>query len=197
MPRPSRGCGVLYLLSLLELEVCGERRNSILGRYRHLVAAARLVLGRLPVEDELAARGVVAEDRVARHRGLDVVNRRARLTVDAGDLNIAIAADGGQRIGQLGQVRAGALEDLELERHCGATLDRVVDAVHIDWLVEARHGPGPYRVGQGRLTSVTRVVFGRRRDRVGAHSGLVGRRGVGAAGLQARDITIGRAPGRP
>ena len=52
MPRPPRGCGVLHLLTLLELEF-GRELRAVLGFQRHLVAAARC-LGRLPVEDELA-----------------------------------------------------------------------------------------------------------------------------------------------
>lgn len=90
---------------LLELEVSAYR-GAVLGRYRHLVTAAR-GLRSLPVVDELAAGALVTEARAARRQELDGVLRCAGR---AGDLrSLQRLLDVG-RIGQFG----GALEELEL-----------------------------------------------------------------------------------
>src|SRR5215211_1813734 len=102
----------------------------------------------------------------------------------AGDLRSLQRLDGG-RICQF-----AAREELELERHRGATLDGVVDAVHIDRLVEALGGPGEDGVGARLRGRPASLVGGRSGHRVGAHSGAVAR---DDAVLEAGDVIGGRA----
>lgn len=149
MPRPSRGFGVLYyLLRLLELEV-GCLGRAIFGGYRHVVAGAR-ARRRLPVVDELACWAVVTEGCVTCRHQLDIVEWRAGV---AGDLrSLQRLLDVG-RIGQFG----GAREELELDRHGGATLDRVNGGAHIHGLVEALEGPRTDDQG-ARLLALVVVV---------------------------------------
>src|SRR5215213_2825319 len=80
-PRPFVVVVCFSSFRLLELEV-GRLGRTIVGGYCHVVASASL-LGRLPVVDKLATRGVVAEARAARRQELDFINRRAGV---AGDL---------------------------------------------------------------------------------------------------------------
>src|SRR5215211_8607435 len=73
MPRPSVVVVCFTSFRLLEHEVCdGGELSPIVGLHRHVVAAPGL-LGRLPILDELASRGVVTELRAARRRYFDVV----------------------------------------------------------------------------------------------------------------------------
>src|SRR5215211_2188150 len=94
-PRPFVVVVCFSSFRLLELEV-GRLRRTILGGYRHVVASARL-LGRLPIVDVLATRGVVTECRAARGRKLDIVDRRAGV---AGDLRSLKRRDHPGSLGQ-------------------------------------------------------------------------------------------------
>src|SRR5215218_3608489 len=93
---------------LLELGV-GRLGRTIVSGYRHVVASTSL-LGRLPVVDKLATRGVVAEARAARRQELDGVLRCAGIAADLQSLQWLVDVG---RTGKFGVAR----EELELDRH--------------------------------------------------------------------------------
>src|SRR5215213_8489003 len=69
MPRPPRGCCVLFLLILRELEVSYQLRRVIRSGHRQGVASVRSLGGSLPVVDELVPSGVEPQARVFASRG--------------------------------------------------------------------------------------------------------------------------------
>src|SRR5262245_44487565 len=100
-------------------------------RHRDPVALAGLVLGRLPVLYELTSGRVVSQHRVAGSHRLD---RIFGSTNEVGTTGVRVCERLDDRsVRNLG----GSSKHLELERNCRATLDRVHDSVHVDWLVEA------------------------------------------------------------
>src|SRR5215210_4953204 len=167
MLRPPRGCGVLYLLSLLaQLEEPGEC-GTIRERNRCAVAGFLGHLRGLPVLDPL--RRVVPEGRAARGRQIDLINS---ITSHAGvELLLFEALDVGQA-----RLLDAAGEDVELQRDRGAAFGRVPRrrgircrqsawrgdedrVVNADRRIEAvaLRVPGRY-VGRGRQASREAVV---------------------------------------
>src|SRR5918994_3192101 len=157
MPRPPRGCGVLYLLSLLgELEVYLLRGHAVCVPYREDVAGPRS--RRLVVVDELVAGRVVAQSRIT---GGGLFERIGVGKVEACAANRLLST--GHRANQqlcrtVADQGAGVIPELPLDGIGPAELTSV-DGVPVDRLQEPVEGClDAVRDAHGGL-GVARVVF--------------------------------------
>src|SRR5215213_3841323 len=135
MPRPPRGCGLLYLLILRELEVSDQLRRVVRSGHRQGVAGVRSLGGSLPVVDELVPSGVESQARVFASRG-QVLDRIQGLAIEGSAVDLA----GRHRTDGLQVLLLGVAdtsEELELHRHGRPALDGVHSVVHVHRLVEA------------------------------------------------------------
>src|SRR5215217_3940422 len=122
-----RGYGVLFLLTLRELEVSDQLGRVVCSGHRQAIAGARR-LGSLPVVDELVPSGVEPQPcGVGRHYLFDGI-RRSR-EGRAADLLSRHRRDGAQVL-LLGV--SGTSEELELRRYCRAALHCIHGIVHVD-----------------------------------------------------------------
>src|SRR5215211_1008714 len=138
MPRPPRGCGVLYLLTLLgELEVyllCGE---AVCVPYREDIAAPRR--RRLVVVDELVAGRVVAQRRATGGVLFEHIAVQ-KVETAAGNRLLSTAHGANQELGRtVADQGAGAIPELPLYG-VGPAVLASIDRVPVDRLQEAVEG---------------------------------------------------------
>src|SRR5215211_2687867 len=179
MPRPPRGCGVLYLLRLLgEVEVYRPRVDAI--SIDDLKVVATLRSWRLVVVDELIASGVVADDGAAGGNfRLEYVSRLSSTAAHCPLLNLnQVLVDQGLRSGVADQDVVGVRE-LPLDGVDPANL-ALVDHVAIDRLQELVEFSGDAIRRRGSL-GVAREVRRRAADGL-AGAYVVGVDRIGAAG---------------